>query len=777
MIRKSLSLLAVIMLLGGMLRADEVRIWEADSGLGSITDKAKLNSYLDNLTAHGVNGVWVQVEQYTAGTVNYKKTTLSNLPTDKKFTTGQWANDDFLSYMISQAKTRGMKVMIKLHGSNHAAWDKHPDWRKLDVNGKPVLWGGWMKNFCVNAPYWDQMFFPMVKEIARNYDVDGIYFDTCQVAFEQPDCCFCPACKARFQKETGGKLPQKSVDKANWTNPAVKQHAIKRVEWVNKFYEKYNQAITEAKPNIEILLNVSGGYNSYKDTVSARHAAKYVTTVTPEPVNTPRMYAVVTNQNLVKAKQKPRDENEVANDEIVPSMTRYGYMEYTTKLMLADGARKPVVPISRYWFTDEKSPMGPLDLEINQIQSAIGAGAKGWCFFGYLANALDKGTAKNSAWTNPKYIAYLKDISSGPVSKWIADMQPDSRIGILVDRDAEFWNAGYWDRFQDVGRLFSFLQFQRKVSIGLIAASEPDAPGFGGTGYKLTKEILSQYKLVIVPGMDYISVEDMQTLKDYYDAGGKMVFMGAMGRHGKFLGGATTDDAYRLFGLTTVGEPEPSGFVKPLQGQHPLFVMVGGKPGSVFRYSKDKYASLTYKPKFTDKWEVLADEITDSGRRAAILYTKDSKFNPTLGAIAYVNTDMARGFLPDVFMLISNLIVVVPTKTDAILCAKMSPTSSVNGFASADKMTRYIHIFTPQGERGAYTMKVRANVGRYPISAEMIANGGEPMPMSILTANKNPGPRECVTSPVGNCIINPGDLSPGYAIMKIVYEPREFKRP
>ena len=141
MIRKSLSLLAVIMLLGGMLRADEVRIWEADSGLGSITDKAKINSYLDNLTSHSVNGVWVQVELYTAGTVNYKKTTLSKLPTDKKFTTGQWANDDFLSYMISQAKPRGMKVMVKLHGSNHAAWDKHPDWRKLDVNGKPVLWG------------------------------------------------------------------------------------------------------------------------------------------------------------------------------------------------------------------------------------------------------------------------------------------------------------------------------------------------------------------------------------------------------------------------------------------------------------------------------------------------------------------------------------------------------------------------------------------------------------------------------------------------------------
>jgi DNA-binding transcriptional LysR family regulator len=35
--------------------------------------------------------------------------------------------------------------------------------------------------------------------------------------------------------------------------------------------------------------------------------------------------------------------------------------------------------------------MGSTDLEITQIEEAIHSGAKGWCFFGYLANALERG--------------------------------------------------------------------------------------------------------------------------------------------------------------------------------------------------------------------------------------------------------------------------------------------------------------------------------------------------------------------------------------------------
>ena len=111
-------------------------LWEADSTLGGIANKAEIARYLDNLQARGINGLWVQVELYSDGTVNYKKTSVSGLPTAEKFKTGEWASDDFLTYMIGQARSRGMSVMIKFHGSNNAAWDKNPDWRMVTARGR-----------------------------------------------------------------------------------------------------------------------------------------------------------------------------------------------------------------------------------------------------------------------------------------------------------------------------------------------------------------------------------------------------------------------------------------------------------------------------------------------------------------------------------------------------------------------------------------------------------------------------------------------------------------
>lgn len=780
MIRKYFSLLIVTMLLTGVLaavmpaRADQVRIWEADSGLGGITDKAKINSYLDNLKAHYVNGVWVQVELYSDGTVNYKKTIVSHMPTAKKFTTGQWASDDFLTYVISQAKARGMKVMIKFHGSNQAAWDQHPDWRKLNSKGKEVLWSGTLKNFCINSPFWDKMFLPMVREVAENYDVDGIYVDNCQFAYGGSDECFCQYCKARFEKETGKKLPLKPVDKANWTDPSVKLYAIKRTEWVNDFYPKFEEAVHAAKPAIEVLLNFSGGYNSYKDGSSARHMGKYATTITPEPVNTPRMYAAVKNHDLVKAKQKPQDEDTLAQDELLPFLNRYGYMEYMTKLMMAEGEFKPVVPISRYWFTDD-SGMAPTNLAIKEIESSIGAGGRGWCFFGYLAQAMDKGATKKGAWADPKFTAYLKDLATGPRSAWVADMHPDSHIAILVDRDADYWTGDYWKRLQDVGRLYSYLQYQRKLSIGLIATSEPNLPGYGQTGYKLTKDLLSQYSLVICPGLDYASAEDLQALKDYFDAGGKLIIMGSIGRHGKFLGDPVKDDPYRLLGLSTDDPGEPSGFIQPTDARHPIFQQIlFNNVGKSFRYSDDKDQSTSYPVKYSSAYDVWANEFADSGKHAAILYTNTSHYDPKKGAICYVNCADFHACTSGLLMILMNGVVVIPARADSLIPVHFSAPSSVNVFKSADGMTRYIHINTPEGENEKCFLRVKANPNCYPISAEMIVNGGAPKQFPIVVENRNPNPGEMVIAARGNGVLKTGVLPSGFAMIKIVYEHRDF---
>ncbi len=731
-------------------------VWEADTTLGGIADKGKIESYLDNLKAHSVNGVWVQVELYAKGEVNYKKTAFSGLPTADKFTTGGWADDDFLSYVIAQARSRGMSVIIKFHGSNDPAWDKNPDWRMRDSKGKEVLWGDKLKNFCVNSPYWDKIFFPMLKEIGANYDVDGFYLDTCQVAYPNDETCFCVNCRARFEKETGQKLPLKPVDRANWSDFAVKLHAVKRVEWLNQFYEKYGKAVAEAKKGAASLLNLSGGYNSYADGFSARHAASCVTYVTPEPVNTPRMYAVVKNRERRKAGQEPADEMALAREELYWFMTRFGYLEFAVKTMLGDGAGKPVIPFSRYWFTSkEDGYTGPVDLEIAQIESAIGAGAKGYCFFGYLGAALARGETAGSAWDDHEFVRYLKDLASGQRARWLADMEPGCRVAILYDRDAPFWAGNYWEHLKSVAATYALMQYWKKLSVDLLATSEPDMPAFGETGYRLNPKTLGKYDLVVAPGLDYVSKKDLEALKVYTSSGGHLLIMGGIGRHGKFLGEPVSDLAYELLGITTVGDPTPSGFMRQT-AKHPVFT--GVTPTALlgtFRLAPDKHDALSYEPRYGDGWEVLAHEINDTGKRPAILL----KETPN-GSIGYINSAMSSGFSSEMMLLFANMLVITARRGPTVQPVHFSNTSSVNVFKSSDGLSRYVHIFTLDGEKDVQ-LRIRGE-GLHPVSAEIIRGGGKAEKLDMAVAASS-----------GNAVIDLDEIRPCFAMVRIQYEKRE----
>ncbi|HUV03632.1 MAG TPA: beta-galactosidase [Armatimonadota bacterium] len=774
--RRLLVILALLGIISAFLSApacaDQQFLWAADTSLGGIADKAKIGACLDSLEAHGVSAIWVQVEFPGEGTVSYKKTTLSGLRTAAKFKTGNWADDDFLSYVIDQARSRGMKVIVLLHGSSRSAWDANPDWRKRDSKGREVLSGG-LENFCTNSPYWDNVFFPMLREIAANYDVHGFCLDTSQVALDTYDSCFCAACKARFEKETGKTLPLKPVDRAKWVNPTVKLHAIKRVEWSNRLFERFSQEVGKAKPGTLVLLKVNGRHDSYKDAVCARHADKYATCVTPELGATPRGYAVARNEARKKAGQPLLDEGDLARQEVVLGMNRYGYYEFMLKRALADGGGKPMIPISEYWFAEQASGyMGPLELEIAQIELAITAGAKGYCFSGSLASALAENKSAGTTWQNPEYIAYLKDLTAGERAKWIADMQPDSRVAILCDREADFW-AGDGSRLvKSAGALFAALQYWRKTPVTIVSPSEPDQPGFGQSGYRLTADALARYDLVIAAGLDYVSRADLQTLREYLDKGGRLLIMGAIGRHGKFLGQPISDDAYEILGITTVGDPEPSGFVLPA-AQHPVFMVPKGFTGPMgtFRISDDKYDALSYKPKFGDGWEVLANEVNDNGRRAAIL-VKETETGA--GNIGYLNSDMVGGFSSEMLRILANMVVFTTGRSTSIVPLSFSETASINAFKSSDGLTRYIHISTLDGE-SEVQFRIRADKGAFPVSAEIILGNGKTKPLLITQANRAPEPGEMIISQSGHGLLKLSGIEPPSAIVKIKYEAREEK--
>src|ERR1019366_6353953 len=92
-------------------------------------------------------------------------------------------------------------------------WDalaakRHPEWRILDRDGKPVIFGGensgvqWQQ-VCLNSPYLDQVVREN-EELLTHYRGDGCWFD---IAWTPPGGCFCQWCREERERLGLSALP------------------------------------------------------------------------------------------------------------------------------------------------------------------------------------------------------------------------------------------------------------------------------------------------------------------------------------------------------------------------------------------------------------------------------------------------------------------------------------------------------------------------------------------------------------------------------------------
>jgi hypothetical protein len=674
-------------------------LWEADSTFPSIGGKEKIIEYLDNLKKHSINQIGVQVEIYGNGTVTYKKSTLTHLPVAPRFLSDEWGKEDFLDFVIQEAGKREIGVFIKFHGSNNTTWDNHPDWRKVDFNGKEVLWSGKLKNFCVNSPYWREVFFPMVKEIALHYPkLKGFYLDTCQVMPVTANVCFCKYCRARFENETSKRIPEKLIDENSLLGPIIKLHAIKRVAWCNQFYEQFWNTIKAIRPNAFVLTNMGGGYHNYRDGFYSRHAAKYVTYITPEPVSTPRMYSKVYADKRREAGIANVNESVIAREFLNRGINTYGYNEFMIKTLRAEcGDMKPVIPISRFWFTD--GTMGPPEIEIGTIESGLTGGAKGYWFFGYIGNQLVTGGLTTTLWQDSTYISYLNNIRQGSRAALIAESQSANEIGILYDRDDDFWGGRYWENFAQVGGLYGLLQYQNKFGTDLIATSEPDAQYFGKSGYQLHIDILKRYRVIVVPKWDCVTLRDVKLLRRYVEQGGNLLLFGSLGRYDAFRNVPKGDSIYRKLGIKIAPDSNPAGELM-IRKEHPIFT--GLKMKESFTYSTSENMQ-TYQITATPDYEILAQEKNGDRYRNAILCKKMGK-----GTIFYFNSSDSKYFGPELSRIIANTIQWLMKNQLPLIAENFSETAIINLFKTPNKNLRYAHIFTVDPERNV-TLKFRTD--------------------------------------------------------------------
>jgi hypothetical protein len=155
---------------------------------------------------------------------------------------------DMLAEVVRGCRAHGLGIVAYYSVFlDTAAVAHHPNWRlKATSNATDAGFdSGHYQPVCVNSGYAQELLIPQSIEIATNYDVDEIFYDT-MTGF-QP--CFCDACTRLF----GGPIPT-SHDDSRW---------LEYVRWYRTCYDDFFATaaarVHEAKPGLTVAFNWEWG--------------------------------------------------------------------------------------------------------------------------------------------------------------------------------------------------------------------------------------------------------------------------------------------------------------------------------------------------------------------------------------------------------------------------------------------------------------------------------------------------------------------------------------
>ena len=129
---------------------------------------------------------------------------------------------DILAETIAACKPRGIRVVPYVSTGHKLAWTMvtrdYPEYaQRTRPGGGParshMFVGEDHGTVCWNTPY-RQAFLDLVERLARDYDIDGMYFDSWAAGYFWPGrgVCYCDGCRSGFRNATGLELPWHARD-------------------------------------------------------------------------------------------------------------------------------------------------------------------------------------------------------------------------------------------------------------------------------------------------------------------------------------------------------------------------------------------------------------------------------------------------------------------------------------------------------------------------------------------------------------------------------------
>jgi hypothetical protein len=176
-------------------------------------------------------------------------------------------NRDLLAETIAACKPRGIKVVPYISTGHKLVWSMvtkdYPEYaHRASPNGLPnrlqMMIGEDHGTVCWMTPYKDA-YMNLIEHVVRDYDIDGMYFDTWRPFYfwEGVQTCYCEGCRSGFRQACGKEIPYHEH-----LEDYTKDELATIDQYHHWYIEEYIKIVQQVRELIKSIKNVPLIYNA-----------------------------------------------------------------------------------------------------------------------------------------------------------------------------------------------------------------------------------------------------------------------------------------------------------------------------------------------------------------------------------------------------------------------------------------------------------------------------------------------------------------------------------
>ncbi len=163
---------------------------------------------------------------------------------------------DLFGDLLKAAREDGIVVFARMdsNGAGDEMYRAHPDWFTRNAAGRPYPRDSSLNMPCVNGPYYREHIPAILREVASRYKPEG-FTDNSWSGLSRANICFCDNCRAKFKKDGGFDLPQRT----DWNDRVYRAW----IEWSYacrlEIWDLFNQTARDAGGPACLWVGMIGG--------------------------------------------------------------------------------------------------------------------------------------------------------------------------------------------------------------------------------------------------------------------------------------------------------------------------------------------------------------------------------------------------------------------------------------------------------------------------------------------------------------------------------------